>query len=121
MTFRINGTDVSGMIAASGVEWQRNDVEGPNAGRTLSARMERDRVAIKITLQATCRPLRKAQTQQLLRLIEPEYVSVTYDDPLLGDARTAVFYSNNVPAKYYFKDPNGVEWWDGIAFPLVEV
>lgn len=121
MRIRIDGTDISNMVKAEGVSWQRNDVDGPNAGRNLNARMIRDRVAIKITWTIPCRQLRKDEAQRLLRLIEPEYIALTIDDPLRGDNYTSVFYSNNVPATYKWKDPRGVEWWDGIAFPLVEV
>lgn len=121
MKFKINGTDISGWIKAEGLTWQRNDVEGPNAGRNMDATMIRDRKAQKITWSVPIRPLRKYEVQQLLTLINPEYVFVECDDPLWGDDRTAYFYSNNVPAAFKFTDANGTEWWDGISFPLVEV
>ena len=119
MNLRINGTSIANYVKAGGVKWQRNDVDGPNAGRLLDATMERDRVAIKITLEITCRPLRKAEALNLLGLISPEFVTVSYDDPMTG-ARNVQMYSNNVPATYIWQDAAGVEWWDGIAFPLVE-
>ena len=121
MKIRINGTDISNMVKTEGAQWQRNDVEGPNAGRNLNATMIRDRVAIKLNWTISCRMLTKAEAQRLLSLIEPEYVSVVIDDPLRGDGYTSVYYSNNVPASYKWTDPDGVEWWEGITFPLVEV
>ena len=120
MTLSINGTSIAAYVKPGGLKWQRNDVDGPNAGRMLDATMERDRVAIKITLEISCRPLQKTEASNLLSLISPEFVSVTYDDPMNGSSRTAQMYSNNVPASFIFTDANGTEWWDGISFPLVE-
>ena len=121
MRFKINGTDISNWIKAEDLTWQRNDVEGPNAGRTIAANMVRDRKAIKITWNVPIKPLPLSELRQLMQLILPEYVYVEADDPLWGDLYGAYFYSNNIPAKYKFRDANGRELWDGISFPLVEV
>ena len=32
MVFKINGTDITPYIAAGGLKWQRQDIDGPNAG-----------------------------------------------------------------------------------------
>lgn len=117
----INGVDITNMIKAEAVSWQRNDVEGPNAGRNQTGTMIRDRKCIKVTWNIPCRLLRKSEANTLLRLIEPEYVYAVIDDPEFGDGRQGYFYSNNVPATYRWKDPSGTEWWEGITFPLVEV
>ena len=53
----IDGTDITPYIKYQGVKWTRNDIDGPNAGRTLSGLMVRDRVATKIRLDITCRPI----------------------------------------------------------------
>lgn len=118
MTVEINGVDITSYIAIGGFKWSRNDVDGPNAGRTLAGLMDRDRIATKIRLDITCRPLRIRELNTVLNLIMPEYVQVTYDDPLYG-RRTATMYSNNNPASYSMTK-YGVEWWDGVTFPLVE-
>ena len=119
MTFLIDGLDVSPYVAYKGFKWTRNDIDGPDAGRTMDARMHRLRVATKIRLDITCRPMTTEETRILLPAILPEYVNVTYDDPMYGRV-TKLMYSNNNPASFLMQKPNGTEWWDGITFPLVE-
>lgn len=119
MTFLINGLDVSPYVAYKGFKWTRNDIDGPDAGRTMDGMMHRLRVTTKIRLDITCRPLTTEETRILLPAILPEYVNVTYDDPMYGRV-TKLMYSNNNPASFLMRKPNGTEWWDGITFPLVE-
>jgi len=118
----INGTNITPLIAYQGVQWKRNDIDGPNAGRTLSGLMIRDRVATKIRLDITCTPLTLEQVRTLLNLIYPEFVTVMYDDPMEGIV-TKVMYSNNNGAQFLKKQPDeigGAEYWDNITFPLIE-
>lgn len=82
--------------------------------------MIRDRVAIKIRLDITCRPMTAAETKIVLQAIEPEFVTVTYDDPMSGEVVSRTMYSNNIPATYLLYRPDGTEWWSGITFPLIE-
>lgn len=130
----INGTDITDYIAHQGVKWSRNDVDGPSAGRTLSGLMIRDRVATKIRLDITCRPLKNDELRTLLNLILPEFVTVTYDDPMYGEV-SKVMYANNNPATFLLKrepaipdlwwtchdsEPSAFEYWTNVTFPLVE-
>jgi hypothetical protein len=115
----INGTDITNLIAEGGIKWTRNDLDGPNAGRTLSGLMIRDRVAVKIKLQITCRDLSGTELTGLLNLIYPVFVSVTYDDPLFGTV-TKTMYSNNNAATLRNIDTNEKRVWSDISFPLIE-
>ena len=112
--------DITGYIAFGGLQWSRNDIDDPESGRTLYGVMHRGRVATKIRLDITCRPLKASELSIVLNLIYPEYITVRYNDPMSGQA-TKTMYSNNNPASYCIKKPNGTEWWNGITFPLVEV
>lgn len=117
----IDGVDFTGYLKASGgYAVKRNDVDGENAGRTMDATLLRDRRAVKMELTLTCRPLTGAEAKKLLNAIYPEFVTVTYNDPRLGIRSNIPMYSNNVPAEYLFRKPDGTEWWDGIKFPLIE-
>lgn len=121
MTFKVNNVNLAPYIAKQGIKWTRNDIDGPNAGRTQgNATMIRDRVAIKIRLDITCRPMTAAETKIVLQAIEPEFVTVTYDDPMSGEVVSRTMYSNNIPATYLLYRPDGTEWWSGITFPLIE-
>ena len=50
----------------------------------------------------------------------PEWVTVTYYDPQVGNVVEKTMYSNNNPASYLMTKNDGTEWWDGITFPLIE-
>lgn len=119
MIFKINGTDITPYIANGGLQYTRNDLDGPNAGRALDGTMYRDRVATKDKWTVNCRPLTSQETATLLSLIEPEYVSLTVTNPKTNTTRTYQAYSNNVPAEFLMIK-NGVEYWTGISFPLIE-
>ena len=130
----IDGVDITPLIAFSGVKWTRNDVDGPNAGRALSGLMIRDRIATKIRLDITCRPMTIEELRPLLNLLLPEFVTVTYDDPMYGVV-SKIMYANNNPAEFLMRKeynppdtwwfchsetPPPKEYWYNVTFPLVE-
>lgn len=114
----IDGVDITSLIAAEGVDWSRNDVDGPNAGRNLNAREIRDRIDTKIRLDITCRKLTWEELQRLAAVLYPEFVSVTYDDPLFGH-RSAMFYCSKQEAGI-FRRRRSTEQWTPKPFALVE-
>lgn len=130
----IDGVDITPYIAYQGVQWSRNDVDGPNAGRTMSGLMIRDRVATKIRLDITCRPLKTDELRTLLNIIYPEFVTVVYDDPMQGLV-SKTMYANNNKAQFlqrYEPEETDCQWicgkdpgqpyerWFNVTFPLVE-
>lgn len=119
MTLTINGVDMTPYIAYGGLKWSRNDIDAPNTGRDMSGLMHRGRVSTKIRLDVTCKLLEAAELRTVLQAIIPEYVSVTYDDPLYGTT-TKTMYSNNHPAVYQLHKNDGREYWSGVTFPLIE-
>lgn len=119
MTLTVNGVDIIPYIAYQGVKWQRSDIDAADSGRTMDALMHRGRVATKIRLDITCRPLTGAEAQIVLNAILPEYVTVYYSDPMYGNV-TKTMYSNNNPATYCILRKDGTEYWSGITFPLIE-
>lgn len=119
MVLKINGVDILPFVAQKGVKWQRNDLDGQNAGRTMDGTMYRSRVTSKVRLDITCVPLRSEDAAKVLNAIYPEYVSVEYTDPMYGLV-TKTMYSNNTPATHMFVQSGGTEYWSGITFPLIE-
>lgn len=119
MTFTINNIDMTPYVAYGGFKWQRYDIDAPDAGRSMDGLMHRGRVSTKIKLEITCRPLKSDELSIVLNAILPEYVQVTYSDPMYGTI-TKTMYSNNNPASYLIKKPSGIEYWSSITFPLVE-
>lgn len=116
MVLKIDGVDMLPYIAQNGIKWQRSDIDGDNAGRTMDGTMHRDRVSSKIRLDITCLSLSSADAAVVLNAIYPEYVTVEYMDPMYGMV-TKTMYSNNNPATYI---DTVTDKWEGIEFPLIE-
>lgn len=119
MMLKINGVDFMPFIAKRGVKWQRNDIDASNSGRTMDGQMQRGRVATKIRLDITCRPLTATEAMTVLKAILPEFVTVDYYDPMSGFRYNVTMYSNNNPASFLIEKEDD-DWWDGITFPLIE-
>ena len=119
MAFLIDGVDFTDTIAAGGLKWQRNDIDGPNAGRNKRGNMIRDRIATKMRTDWQCRPLRADRNRQLLQALMPEFVSATYDDPQDGTVNR-VMYANNITSEFLMRRRDGTEWWHNTQFPLIE-
>ena len=119
MTLEVNGVDMVPYIAVGGVKWSRNDIDSPDTGRAMNGLMYRGRVTTKIRLDVTCRLLKASELQIVLNAIYPEYITVTYDDPMSGTV-TKTMYSNNNPAVFQMLKSDGSEWWSGVTFPLIE-
>ena len=115
----IDGVDFARVIKAKGLKWTRNDIDSSNAGRTLSGLMNRGRVCTKIKMEISCVPLNQDMANAVLTLIYPQYVTVHYIDPMLGE-RSVQFYSNNVPTTFNSQATDGSLLWDELSFPLVE-
>ena len=112
--------NISEYIAYQGVKRSRNDVDGPEAGRTLDAVMHRARVSTKMRYDITCRPLKTSELNTIETLIMPEYISVRITDPYYGTV-VKQMYSNNTSAGFCIRKKDGTEWWNGVTFPLIEV
>ena len=120
MILMVGGIDLTPYIAFGGVVWKREDLDGPNAGRGLDGTLIRDKVASKIRLDITCKPLTTEQAKIVLQAISPEWLTVRYTDPQNGGTVVKTMYSNNYPATFLIRRPDGTEYWEGIAFPLIE-
>lgn len=119
MVLKINGVDILPYVEHQGIKWQRNDLDSEGSGRTMDGMMQRGRVATKIRMDITCRPLKSEEASIVLKAIFPEFVSVEYTDPMDGLV-TRQMYANNNPATHMMIQPDGTEWWNGITFPLIE-
>lgn len=126
MTFQIQNSsnqwvDITPYIAFGGLKWSRNDIDGASAGRMQTGEMVRDRIATKYRWDITCRALTAAEQATILQLIQPEYINVLYTDPLTNSTETGKYYSNNFPSTFCIRYANGTEYWNGLAFPVIQV
>ena len=117
--FTVNNVNLLPYIVEDGLKWTRFDVEAPDTGRTLDGVMHRGRVAVKVRLDVTCRPLTAAETATVLNAIAPEFVTVRYVDPMQGSV-VKTMYSNNIPALCATVYDDGSARWEGLEFPLIE-
>ena len=120
ITYSGGTLDMTPFIAYGGLKWQRADVDGPEAGRNLAGDMVRDRRATKIRWDVTCRPLTQTELARVLTAIADEFVTLTYSNPVTNTVTSAQFYANNFPVQLAHIMRNGVEYWTGLTFPLVE-
>lgn len=121
MTLTINGVNIVPYIAYQGLKYQHSDIDAPDSGRTMDAVMHRGRVASKIRLDVTCRPLNVADTARVLSAISPEWVTVTFTDPMTATTTTKTMYSNNRTASFLIKRDNDAnDLWMIEPFPLIE-
>ena len=117
--FTVNNVNMLPYIQEDGLRWTRVDVEAPDTGRTLDGVMHRGRVAVKIRLDVTFRPLTSAEAAVVLNAIAPQYVTVRYSDPMYGSV-TKTMYSNNIPTICATVYDDGTARWEGLEFPLIE-
>ena len=117
--FTVNGVSLLNYLAEDGIKWTRFDVEAPDTGRTLDGVMHRGRVATKVRLDITCRPLTSSEASLVLQAILPEYVTVRYIHPQDGSV-TRTMYSNNIPTICATVNPDGTALWKNLSFPLIE-
>lgn len=116
----IDGVDIVPYIGYGGIKWQREDIDGPGAGRDMTGYLRRNRVATKRRIDVTCRLLTSKEANIVLSAVMPEWVKVRYYDVEEGRIVTRTMYSNNNPASYQILKPDGTEYWTGITFPLIE-
>lgn len=113
-------TDLTPYLAFGGLKWSRNDIDAPNSGRdTQDGLMHRARVAIKVRLDCTCKPLEVTDASTVLTAIKPVWLEVVYFDPQTGSSQTKKMYSNNIPATFCIQHGTK-QYWTGITFPLIE-
>lgn len=120
ITVKINGTDITPYIAFGGLKWGHSDIDAAGSGRTMDGIMHRGRVASKVRLDVTCRPLTTAEASIVLTLIEPEWVTVQYTDPMKNAVIRKTMYSNNRTAGYLIHRPSEGDLWKLESFPLIE-
>lgn len=112
--------DVLQFVAHKGIKWSRSDLDSSSSTRMLDGKLRRQRIATKIRLDVTCKPLKTSEASRLLKALLPEFVQVRYTDPMEGSVVTKTMYSNNIPASHLILVDGGESLWDDIKFPLIE-
>lgn len=116
--FKIGDVDFSHLIEESGLQWSRNDLDAERAGRNLNGIMQRKRVAVKRKLSISCLRMDTETITRLNTALYPQFISVTYLDPLDG-MTTRTFYGSTVEATTQIVI-DGETYWEGTTFSLIE-
>lgn len=112
--------DITPFIAWQGLSFSRNDVDSPDAGRSMDGLMHRGRVAVKEKMNINTVPLTRSQSAQLQTLLYPETISVRVTPyPRTNTQKTFMMYSNNVKVSYVIHKENGDDL-ETLSFPLIE-
>ena len=120
-TLKINGTEIIGYIYIDGFDWRREDVDGPGAGRTVTAKAVRDVLGSKIRYDMECRELTSAEREALEALLfSGPFLTVVCDDATFRGAESRQMYCNSMSGKFSRRKANGTEYWKNVKFVLVE-
>jgi hypothetical protein len=112
--------DITPWIAWQGLTFSRNDVDAPDAGRTMDGLMHRGRVASKEKMEVKTVQLTRAQSAKLQTLLFPESIQVRVTPyPRTNSSYVMSMYSNNVKTTYVIHRENG-EDLQSLSFPLIE-
>lgn len=116
--FKIDGVDFTRLLDESGIQWSRNDLDADSTGRNLNGVMQRKRVAVKRKLSISCKHMDTDTITALNKALYPQFVSVTYLDPIDGET-TRTFYGSSVETTTQTVI-NGETYWEGTTFSLIE-
>lgn len=116
--FKIGDQDFTHILVEGGLRWSRNDLDAEGAGRSLDGVMQRKRVAVKRKLAVSCLRLDTPTIMALNQALYPQFVRVTFLDPVEG-ITTRTFYGSTVEAATQIVI-DGETYWEGTSFNLIE-
>lgn len=95
--------DGKAIKSPSKFDWGLQDVSGSDAGRTQDGTMHKNRITQKRKIDLAWSFPTKEETHAILIAFNPEYVDVTYWDPLDGEEVTRTFYvgDRSAPVKMW--------------------
>lgn len=101
----------------SSYEYKLSDVSAADAGRTEDGKMHKMRIAQKVHLELAWQNVSTAVASTVLTAFNPEYLNVTYLDPMAGTFQTKRFYVGDRSAPSY-NVRLGI--WSNISFNIIE-
>lgn len=112
----VNGVKIK---TPSKFEWSLQDVSGADAGRTDDAIMHKNRKAQKRKISLGWNYPTKEETGAILTAFNPEYINVTYYDPLDCKDVTRTFYvgDRSAPVKIWTV---GKQRYTSVTFEIIE-
>ena len=115
-TLLVNGVQVP---TPSVMTWGLQDVSAEGAGRTQDALMHKNRIAQKRMLSMEWWAVNIATSANILVAFNPEYIDVTYPDPMDGARVTRNFYVGDRTSPVRIIRRNGEILYD-VSFDIIE-
>ncbi len=94
---KIDGADIP---APTSMTWGLQDVSNEDAGRTEDTKMHKKRIGQKRKIELAWHNISKEQAAKILQAFNPEYIYVTYPDPMSGKEETREFYVGDRTAPF---------------------
>lgn len=109
------------MLNEGAIQWSRNDLDSDKTGRTMDGLMHRTRITAKRKLQISCARMTTAQMASLNKALFPQFITVTFLDPLSGGNYTGTFYGSTVQSTtQIYDDCTDDTYWTDTSFNLIE-
>lgn len=118
--FRINGLDILPYIKDGGFNYEGNDLDSEDAGRTLDSIMHRGKIAEKATWQVELRPVPVSITGPIYDELVHEFVTVETDIHPRFQTVTLTMYNSKRTTKCLTIYPDGQAMWEDFSFNLIE-
>lgn len=100
----------------SSYTWSLEDVSAADAGRTEDALMHKKRVGQIVGIELAWQNITTEVASQILKAFNPEYITVSYLDPMEGGVLTTVMYVGNRTAPMY-NCRKGL--WSNVSFKII--
>lgn len=119
--YRVNGFNILPYLDQEGLQWEENDLDSDESGRTLDGMMHRTRVAIKDKHTLKCRPLKREEAHTVLQHIALHAMhTVSTNVHPKVDTFNAAMYNSSRSAGIYSLDEDNNVVWKGITFTLIQ-
>lgn len=113
----ILSVDGESVRCPSSFQWKLQDVSDSDAGRTEDTMMHKNRIGQCVKLELAWQNISTADASVILNKFNPEYITVCYLDPMIGDYVTKEFYVGDRSTPMY-NCRLGI--WSNVAFNIIE-
>lgn len=117
MLFIMDGVDLSSHVQESGII-RGTTYRNTKSRVTIEGKKYQGKVK-KLVLEIPFDPMSEAELQDVLRIVDQDYVDVQYKDPVLGMI-LKTFIPSVGEISLVMEDRGGVSYWSGLSVELEE-
>lgn len=112
----IKSVDGKACRCPSSYQWKLADVSASDAGRTEDTVMHKNRIGQTVGIELSWNNISTQEVSAILKMFNPEYITVCYLDAMEGDYITKVFYVGDRTAPLY---NTRMGLWQNVSFDLI--